>query len=272
MNEASKSLTGLISSEISKSDDLIYLGKPELALIHLRKANEALTNFLADNANVPRHNPKGEPIFGGKLIWSKEMKTAYQNSTLKKLDRINDLTKSHAHLQTDEKAKQLLSSIDSNRVEIISLIDEIIKIEINSDFKIDLIENHIAHNNGLRHGSKLFDKIAMLFYKYGESPEYESAVNDLLNSSFGFSKSDDGRHDIIRQAISNIDLSVIVDIENPSDELFFYLINSMDEEEIRVGGRISKRNANQRRLCAANFALGEILYESNCDDSERINS
>ena len=241
-----------------------------MSLVNLRKANEAITNFLADTANISRYSKEGDPIFGGKLIWSEGMKNHYQSSTLKKLGKINDLTKSHAHLKSEEESTELLSSIRRNRMEIITLIDEIIKHEINADFKIDRVENHIVYNNGQLQGGKLFDKIATLFFKYGESPEYHLAVDELINTSFSFSKVDDMRHDMIKKAISNIDLSVLIDIENPSDELFFYLINSRDEDAIRTAGRLAKSHTNHRWLCAAHFALGEVLYGDKADDLERI--
>ena len=270
MSEVVESLMSTISSEISKCDALITLGAPELSLVHLRKANEAITNFLADTANISRYNEEGNLIFGGRLIWSKGMRKYYKSSTLKRLDKINQLTRTTAHLKSEEESSELLSSNRRNRMEIITLIDEIIKHEINTDFKINRLENHIVHNNGQLQGGKLFDKIATLFFKYGESPEYNLAVDELLNTSFSFSKVDDMRHDMIKKAISNIDLSVLIDIENPSDELFFYLINSMDEDAIRTAGRLAKKHTNHRWLCAVNFALGEVLYGNKADDLERI--
>jgi hypothetical protein len=130
MSEVVESLMSTISSEISKCDALITLGAPELSLVHLRKANEAITNFLADTANISRYNEEGNLIFGGRLIWSKGMRKYYKSSTLKRLDKINQLTRSTAHLKSEEESSELLSSNRRNRMEIITLIDEIIKHEI----------------------------------------------------------------------------------------------------------------------------------------------
>ena len=260
-----------LSSEISKAYNLLDLGKYEFAMIALRKAIEALCEYLADSVGLYENERKKKYLFGASILSHDKVKERYDEDLLDSIQDINKKIRSYAHFQSKEKMNELKQNSQSNFEYCISLLCRIVKENIDAKFEIKRLHHDSIHKFGFEQGSKAFDEMTKLFFRYGNTDRYNDEFEKLMDTTFSTKENENPLYRKVQHLLKEIDLTKLIDVENPSDELYFYLINSNDEEAIRTAGKLSIKHSNHRWTCAANYVLGELLYSADGLDKQRVN-
>lgn len=263
MEEYKQRILQSLEAQISQAYTLLDLGQKSFVMIPLRKAMEALCDFLADTAGLLKEEREKKYLFGAALLNRDELREKHNHEFLQRLREINEKTRSYAHFQSEDKMEELNENFQMDLDFVLTEFTLIIKEYLDPDFEIKRLRQDSISKIGQQKGTNAFDEIIKLQFSTGMNKDFIKKRNEIIDACFDgpdYTASEEIQS-IVRESLEFMDYEGLIEASNHNRELLILLLNSGDEDQIRKVGKIAKENSLNDLRFTAQYQLGRFYGE-----------
>ena len=263
MEEYKKRILQCLEDEISQAYTLLDLGQESYVMIPLRKAFEALCDFLADTAGLLKEEREKKYLFGAVLLNRDELREKHNHEFLQRLKEINKKTRPYAHFQSEEKMEELNENFQMDLDFVLAEFTLIVKEYLDPEFEIKRLRQDSISKIGQQKGMNAFDEIIKLQFSTGMDKDFIKKRNEIIDACFDgpdYTASEEIQS-FVRESLEFMDYEGLIEASNHNRELLILLLNSGDEDQIRRVGKIAKENSLNDLRFTAQYQLGRFYGE-----------